>query len=168
MSAAEKIAAFPTQKLKGECELTGHEYPLVPPGEYEAVFSHYETNPRFSKKTDNVDVHTGGKVFCWFELDPYGNSGLPPGEKTMIFLPYNAKAIFKPFGRNGRFQMGKRSNCYKDYKQHIGPPGNSFSLNAFKGKLWNVVVKTVDRNEKQKKHSKEDRYSEIIQIQGLA
>lgn len=168
MSAARKIAQFPSQKVKGECELVGNEYPLIPPGEYEAVFSYFETNPRFSRKTQDPEIHAGGKVYLWFDVDPYGNGGLPPGENRLLFLPYNAKAIKKPFGRNGNLQMGKRSKCFKDYQRLIGKAGSTLSPSAYAGKLWKVRVKTVERNEKQKKHKPEDRYSEIVEIIGPA
>ena len=164
MSKDVNDVQMPDRNKFGECELVGNGFPLLEPGIYQALYSHCETSTRFSKKTEKKDVREGGKLYLWFEIDPYGAAGLSSAEQRLVFLPYNAKEIKKPFGKEGNFVMGRRSKFFKDYQCLFGEPGKSLTLNDYKNHLFLVRIDTVVRNEKKERHPHEAQYSVIVEI----
>lgn len=148
----------------GECELVGPEKHLIPEGDYEAVFTHYETAPIFIKKVR--EQSQGGKIYCWFRLDPYRTSKLDPREDYRLFIAYNAASLLAPFGRNGRFRMTRGKKFVKDYERLIGVVRrrDRISPNNLKGKLLKVHVHTVKRDHNQNEYGEASQYSVIDEI----
>ena len=145
--------------------LEGIDYPLIEPGQYEAYLVSYETGVRFARKVlgDNSYME-GGKIYMHFRIDPLNNAGLG-NQEIIIFMPFNAKTIIRPFGRNGEFTATRRSNYGKLMRRLIGPEKCSIATpNALKDKLFIVNVRTVEKDEKQRSLRKEERYSVIDEI----
>ena len=148
-----------------EVVLEGIDYPFIEPGQYEAYLVSYETGVRFARKVlgDNSYME-GGKIYMHFRIDPLNNAGLG-NQEIIIFMPFNAKTIIRPFGRNGEFTATRRSNYGKLMRRLIGPEKCSIATpNALKDKLFIVNVRTVEKDEKQRTLRKEERYSVIDEI----
>jgi hypothetical protein len=152
----------------GECQLLGPENVLIPAGIYQANYMHYETNGMFAKKSKATKSKLeGGKVYAWFWIDPYGEK-LDKSQRIELYMPWNATAVLFPLGKNGKFEMTRKTNYYKDYKRLIGiARSDRISPNAYKGKLWKVEVGTVKTNRNQKNHGETDCYSVIREIVGI-
>lgn len=128
----------------GECSLIGHERFLIPDGEYEAAYSHYETASVFTRKNKNTGEREGGKIYLIFDLDPLGNNHeIEKG--TKLFIAYNASKVHYPTGKNGKFDMTRGKKFVKDYEKHFGKikRRDRISPNAYKGKLVRVNVRRV-------------------------
>ena len=152
----------------GECELIGPEKFLIPEGDYEAIYSHYETSPIFIKK--NKHGSEGGKVFLWFRIDPYKSSELiDPRQDTRLFISYNASSVQTPTGRNGKFRMTRGKKFVKDYERLVGSTKrrDRISPNNFKGKLIKVHVHTVLQDRKQKAYAEDAHYSVIDELKEI-
>ena len=148
-----------------EMVLEGVDYPLIEPGQYEAYMVLYETSTRFAKKVPGDNAYMeGGKVYVHFRIDPLNNAGLG-NEEIIVFMPFNAKTIIRPFGRNGKFTAARRSNYGKLMRRFFGTEESSGATpNALKDKLFIVNVRTVEKDEKQRRLRKEERYSVIDKI----
>ena len=148
-----------------EMVLEGIDYPLIEPGQYEAYLVSYETSTRFAKKVPGDNTYMeGGKVYMHFRIDPYNNTGLG-NEEIIVFMPFNAKTIIRPFGRDGKFTAARRSNYGKLMRRFFGIEESSGATpNALKDKLFIVYVRTVEKDEKQRRLRKEERYSVIDKI----
>ena len=144
--------------------LEGIDYPLIEPGQYEAygVIRNGRKIPR--KVLGDNSYMEGGKIYMHFRIDPLNNAGLG-NQEIIIFMPFNAKTIIRPFGRNGEFTATRRSNYGKLMRRLIGPEKCSIATpNALKDKLFIVNVRTVEKDEKQRTLRKEERYSVIDEI----
>ena len=166
MSAVAKQAQSQVTVIDaGECQLIGPERFLIPEGEYEALFTHYETAPLFIKNVRGT--HEGGKVFCWFRIDPYKNSQLiDPREDVRLFISYNASSLQIPYGKNGRFNMTRGKKFVKDFERLIGTAKRRDRIypSNFKDKLLKVQVHTVTRDKEQKDYSERSHYSVVDEI----
>ena len=156
----------------GECQLTGHNFPRIPAGDYEAAYSHYETAAVFSKKIkgDKTTLQ-GGKIYLHFDIDPFRNSDvLNPKENIKLFISYNAASVTVPFGKNGKFRMTRGKNFVKDFERLIGSVKRRgrISPNTFKGMLLKVHVRDVTHGSNKKdKYSEENYYSVINQLKEI-
>ena len=148
-----------------EMVLEGIDYPLIEPGQYEAYLVSYETSTRFAKKVPGDKTYMqGGKVYMHFRIDPLNNAGLGDQE-IIVFMPFNAKTIKRPYGRNGKFTAARRSNYGKLMRRFFGIGESSGATpNALKDKLFILNVRTVEKDEKQRRLRKEERYSVIDKI----
>lgn len=125
----------------GECSLIGHERFLIPDGEYEAAYSHYETASVFTKKNKKNGEREGGKVYLTFDIDPLGNNR-EIEEGIKLFIAYNTSRVHSPTGKSGRFDMTRGKKFVKDYERLFGKikRRDRISPNAYKGKLVRVNV----------------------------
>ena len=99
-----------------------------------------------------------------FRIDPYNNAGLG-NQEIIAFMPFNAKTIKRPFGRNGKFTAARRSNYGKLMRRLLGTKTcTRVTPNALRDKLFIVNVRTVEKDEKQRPLRKEERYSVIDKI----
>ena len=148
-----------------EVVLEGIDYPFIEPGQYEAYMVSYVTSTRFAKKVPSDSSHMkGGKIYAHFRIDPLNNAGLG-NEKIVVFMSFNAKTIKKPYGRNGKFTAARRSNYGKLMRRFFGTEESTGATpNALKDKLFVVSVRTVEKDEKQRRLRKEERYSVIDKI----
>ena len=148
-----------------EVVLEGIDYPLIKPGQYEAYLVSYETSTRFAKKVPEDNTYMeGGKVYMHFRIDPLNNAGLG-NQEIIVFMSFNAKTIIRPFGRNGKFTAARRSNYGKLMRRFFGTEESTGATpNALKDKLFVVSVRTVKKDEKQRRLRKEERYSVIDKI----
>ena len=154
----------------GDCTFEGQDYQLIGKGIYEAVYQHYETSRNFSIRGPGPKRLQGGKLYLWFLVDPYGNQGLPPDEKHLLFMAFNCKSVRVPCGKSGKFVMGRRSRWAKLCKRlqtEFKIPGTG-SPNELKERVFTVSVRTVTHNQKQRSHAEHDRYSVIEEIVGMA
>ena len=156
----------------GECELTGHNFPRIPEGDYDAIYSHYETAPIFSKRIKGEkDTLQGGKIYLHFNIDPFRNSdALDPNENIKLFIAYNAASVIAPFGRNGKFRMTRGKDFVKAYERLYGSVKRRgrISPNTYKGMLLKVHVRDVThRSNKMDKYSEDCYYSVIDKIKEI-
>ena len=142
----------------GECSLIGHERFLIPDGEYEAAYSHYETASVFTKKNKKTGEREGGKVYLIFDIDPLGNNQKIE-EGTKLFIAYNTSRVHNPTGKSGKFDMTRGKKFVKDYEKLFGKikKRDRISPNAYKGKLVRVNVRRV----------KDQSYSLIEEVQEI-
>lgn len=115
----------------------GTAQPFIPPGEYVAVFHHYETMKMF--KTP--------KLFMHFEIVDIG-----PYCGTKLYAPFRVAGLIGKEGRNGRFKLGIRSELFltlcRLQPKVIRP--DRISLRGFKGPLFKIRVRTVDKDYRQR------------------
>ncbi len=168
MSARDNLAYLPQKQQQDECLLIGPENLLIPEGIYEATYLHHETCGMYGKRLkDDKSKLADGKVYLWFWIDPYAEK-LSPSEKVELYMPYNASSVFHPIGKGGRFEMSRKKKYFKDYKRLLGVLRSDRTSPAqFKGKLFRVRVGTVETNERQKKHAKDEHYSVIRELIGI-
>lgn len=162
-----KREGFVTELDAGECLLIG-ERERIPQGEYQAVYSHYETAAIFSSSIKGEKkIRTGGKVYLWFKIDPYKNSEqIDPRINIKLFISYNAASIIHPFGKNGKFRMTRGKRFVQDYEKLFGSVRrrDRISPNNYKGKLLKVHVDDVVKDSKQYKYSEDQFYSVIDKL----
>lgn len=156
----------------GECELTGHSFARIPAGDYEAMYSHFETAPVFSKRIKgDKETLQGGKIYLHFNIDPFRNSDvLDPKENIKLFISYNAASVVAPFGKNGKFRMTRGKYFVKDFERLIGSVKRRgrISPNIYKGMLLKVHVRDVtNRSNKKDKYSEDCYYSVIDQLKEI-
>lgn len=154
----------------GECLLIG-ERERIPEGNYQATYSHYETAGIFSSgiKGDKK-IRSGGKVYLWFNIDPFKNSKqIDARENIKLFLSYNAASIIHPFGKNGKFRMTRGKKFVQDFERLIGSVKrrDRISPNAYKNKVLNVHVSDVTRSSNQQKYEEEQYYSVIDKLNNI-
>lgn len=166
MDALENNADYSREINSGECKLLGPENILIPPGIYQASYLHHETCGMYSRKMKGEKSRLkGGKVYLWFQIDPYREKLV---EMVELYLPYNTTSVEYPFGKGGKFEMTRKTNYYKDHKRLFGVSRDDrISPSAFRGKLIEVKVGTVEITEKQKARKVEDQYSVIRGIIGF-
>jgi len=143
----------------GECSLIGHERFLIPDGEYEAAYSHYETASVFTRKNKKTGEREGGKVYLIFDIDPLGNNH-EIEEGTALFIAYNTSRVHTPTGKGGKFDMTRGKKFVKDYEKLFRKieRRDRISPNAYKGKLVRVNVRRV----KDQSYSVIDEVKEIL------
>ena len=148
-----------------EVVLEGIDYPLIEPGQYEAYLVSYETSTRFAKKVPEDNTYMkGGKIYMHFRIDPVNNAGLG-NQEIIVFMSFNAKTIKKPYGKNGKFIAARRGKYGKLMLRFFGTEESTGATpNALKDKLFIVSVRTVEKDEKQRRLRKEERYSVIDKI----
>ena len=149
----------------GECQLIGPKRQLIPEGEYEATFDHYETTSLFTKKVKKV--REGGKVYLWFHIDPFNNSDqINSKDNIRLYISYNAASVQNPTGKNGKFKMTRAKKFVADYERLIGgvKRRDRISPNNYKGKMLRVRVRTVEKNRAQEKYSADECYSVIDEL----
>ena len=148
----------------GECELIGAR-DRIPKGDYQAQFSHYETSSIFSSRIKgDKNNRTGGKLYLWFNIDPYKNSNkIDPRGNIKLYISYNAASISTPFGKNGKFRMTRGKKFVQDYERFFGSVKrrDRISPNNYKGKLLNVHVEDVIKDRQQKDYTADQYYSVI-------
>jgi len=151
----------------GECLLVG-DRERIPVGNYQAIYSHYETACVFSSGIKGEKkIRAGGKVYLWFDIDPYKNSKqIDATENIKLFMSYNAASIIQPFGKNGKFKMTRGKKFVQDFERLIGSVKrrDRISPNAYKGKLLNVHVNDVTRSSTQGKYTEDQYYSVIDKL----
>lgn len=151
----------------GECGLIG-ERERIPKGEYQAAYSHYETAAVFSCGIKGEkEIRRGGKVYLWFNIDPYKNSALIDARDNIkLFVSYNAASITRPFGKNGKFKMTRGKRFVQDYEKFFGSVKrrDRISPNKYKGKLLKVHVDDVTRDSGQHKYPEDQFYSVIDEL----
>ena len=117
----------------------------------------YETSTRFAKKVPEDNTYE--KFICIANNAGLGN------QEIIVFMSFNAKTIKKPFGKNGKFTAARRGKYGKLMRRFFGTEESTGSTpNALKDKLFIVSVRTVEKDEKQRRLRKEERYSVIDKI----
>jgi hypothetical protein len=123
----------------------------VPPGAYEATFVQHET--------DNKAFGGTPKIYLHFQL-------MDPGfmEKT-LYKAYNVKELIGKPGRNGKFKLNKGQDltlllCKIDPTVRL----DRISLRLLSGCSWNVSVRTVTKDYKQRELPEQLQYSVIDEI----
>jgi len=125
--------------------------PLIPAGEYVASFSHYETKRMF--KTP--------KLFLHFEvMDPGPHYG------TKLYSVFRASGLIGKEGKNGRFKVRTRSELFLTLcrLQPNAVRPDRISLRSFKGALFRVRVRTVEKDYRQRALPEFLRYSVVDSI----
>ena len=85
----------------------------------------------------------GGKIYVHFRIDPLNNAGLG-NQEIIVFMPFNAKTIKRPFGRNGNFTATKSSNYRKLMRRLFGIEEYTGAIpSALKDKLFIVNVRSI-------------------------
>jgi hypothetical protein len=168
LSVKSPIQEQPITELdSGECQLLGARE-RIPKGDYQAIYSHYETAGVFSSGIKGEKkIRTGGKVYLWFNIDPYKNSEkIDPRENIKLYASYNAASIIHPFGKNGKFRMTRGKRFVLDYEKLHGSVRrrDRISPNNYKGKLLKVHVNDVVRDSKQHKYAADMFYSIIDEL----
>lgn len=115
----------------------GTARPLIPPGEYVAVYLYYETKKMF--KT--------AKLFMHFEIVDLG-----PYCGTKLYAPFRVAGLIGKEGKNGRFKVGMRNELFltlcRLQLKVIRP--DRISLRAFKGALFKIRVRAVGKDYRQR------------------
>ena len=146
--------------------LVGMDYPLIREGSYEAVLLTWETSSRYAKKNlDNPSILKGGKIYLHWHIDPYNNAGVGKDE-VIVFMAFNANTVHLPLGDKGRFTASRRSNYGKLIKKQLGRSQSSKAATPdfFFGKLYEVNVRTVVNDEKQKPIPADEQYSIVDRV----
>jgi hypothetical protein len=85
----------------------------------------------------------GGKIYVHFRIDPLNNAGLS-NQEIIVFMPFNAKTIKRPVGRNGKSTATKSSNYRKLMRRLFGIEEYTGAIpSALKDKLFIVNVRTI-------------------------
>jgi len=115
----------------------GTPQPLIPPGEYVAVFLYYETK----------NMYKTPKLFMHFEIVDLGAYC-----RTKLYAPFRVAGLIGKEGRNGRFKLGIRSELFltlcRLQPKVIRP--DRISLRGFKGALFKIRVRTVEKDYRQR------------------
>jgi len=125
--------------------------PHIPAGEYVASFSHYETKRIF--KTP--------KLFLHFEV-----IGPGPYCGTKLYCVFRASSLVGKEGKNGRFRVRTRSELFLTLCR-LQPDTfrpDRISLRGFKGALFRVRVRTVEKDYLQRALPEFLRYSVVDSI----
>lgn len=124
---------------------------LIPPAEYVAVFHQYETKNMF--KTPKLFMH-----FEIVELGPYCG--------TKLYAAFRVAGLIGKEGKNGRFKVGMRSELFltlcRLQPKVIRP--DRISLRGFKGALFKIRVRTVDKDYRQRPLPEFLKYSVVDSI----
>lgn len=123
--------------------------PLVPPGEYQLVYVHYET----------FQFCRTAKVAVWFriiDMGPYFGKELP--------RYYNVRKLKGKVCKSGNFQAKRSGDLVKEFCTIANWRPNRldrFSFERFKGKIIKGRIGVVDRDYQQKPLHELARYSKV-------
>ena len=146
------IRALPKRAIEGEIIFdTSNRAPLIPPGDYEAIYIHHETTIVFKCP----------KVFVWFRVVSPG-----PAFDTMVYRAYRVKKLTTKQGKNGGFMPSRGSDIYHDLGRilNIRLRPDRVSAAALRGVVCSVRVRTVEKDYKQRPILEWDRYSVIDKL----
>jgi hypothetical protein len=146
------VRALPPRAVEGEITFdTSNRAPLIPPGEFQAMYVHHET--KF--------IYQCPKVFVWFRIVSPG-----PAFDAMVYRAYRVKALTTKQGKNGVFKASRGSDIYYDLghilKIRMRP--DRVSATALRGVVCSVRVRTVTRDFKQRPIPAWGHYSVIDQL----
>jgi hypothetical protein len=131
---AEKVRAL----VIADCEVDfGKEWPLIPDGTYEAIFTGHETSLLFGR-APKIYLHF--RLVCSAEHD---------GKELYRAYPVNALKG-KP-GRNGRFKLTKHQDLYKTLCRLLDLQARTdrLSLQGLKGRVLRIRTRTVKTDYRQ-------------------
>ena len=78
-----------------------------------------------------------------FRIDPLNNAGLS-NQEIIVFMPFNAKTIKRPVGRNGKSTATKSSNYRKLMRRLFGIEEYTGAIpSALNDNLFIVNVRTI-------------------------
>src|SRR3569832_1304309 len=115
----------------------GTPQPLIPPGEYVAVFLYYETK----------NMYKTPKLFMHFEIVDLGAYC-----RTKLYAPFRVAGLIGKEGRNGRFKLGIRSKLFLTLNRlqpKVIRPDRK-SQRSKKGALFKIRVRTVEKDYRQR------------------
>ncbi len=132
----------------------GEELPLLPDGEYEAMYVRHTTREQFGTS----------KAVFYFEVMDYGK-----WHGVQLERFYNVERLTSKRGKNGSFVPALRGSFMIDYCVCFGLPKrrDRISLSKFKGKIFTIKVRAVKRNHVQRKYPECMQYSVIDSIIGV-
>ena len=142
-------------------EIDGQRWPLVPDGQYVAVFVHHET-ARMFRTRDNPDGTC--KCFLHFKL-------IGPGEYVNMRL-YRAVRVSGLIGKpakHGRFRLRQRSDLFVEMARLFGNTRrlDRLSLKWLRPVLLRVTVRTVKRDYRQRELPQILWYSVVSSIDSI-
>ena len=134
----------------GFVELEGDGKPLVPDGQYEAVFEYHET--AFILRTK------AAKVFLRFRI-------VTPGEHegVKLFRAYRVAKLRSKPGKHGSFSLTRGQDLFFDLCRwlDIRQRPDRVSLHDLRGKVWRIRTRTVSRDFRQRELPGFARYSVV-------
>ena len=130
---------------------TANRAPSIPPGCYEAIYTHHET--KF--------IYQCPKVFVWFRIVSPG-----PAFDTMVYRAYRVRALTTKQGKNGGFKASRGSDVYHDLGRilDIRLRPDRVSATALRGVVVSVSVRTVVKDHRQRPLLAWDQYSVIDKL----
>jgi len=139
-------------------ELDGDRLVQIAPGRYEATFVRHELR----------SLYGGGalKLVLWFRV-------VSPGQAFGVSVPkyYNVKKRAGSSERGQSFVVGGKSDFFRDYVRLLDlmpQRKDRMSPDRFRGKVFEVQVRFVERDSKQNRIAKGARYTVIDQIIRIA
>lgn len=144
-----------------DIEIEGQRWPIVPDGQYVAVFTHHETAQMFRTR----DKPEGTcKCFLHFKL-------MGPGEYTgvRLYRAVRVSSLVGKVGKHGRFKLRPRSDLFIEMARLFGDTRrlDRLSLKWLRTVLLRVTVRTVKRDYKQRELPAVLRYSVVATIDGI-
>lgn len=126
----------------------------IPPGEYRLAYCDYRTAVAFGQ--DRVVVR--------FKVADFGEQFGHQLERW-----YRVKRLRSKPKKYGRFDVGRRSDLYREYVALFGEPGRGdrISFAGLKGKQVVAKVRTVTHDKDQNELPAELRYSVIDELLGI-
>ena len=145
------VVSLPAQD---DIELDGKIWPLIPNGEYLAMYHRHDTKRMFGTL----------KVFLHFEIVDPG-----PYNGTKLYRAYNAVDVRHGKKRGRKFKLRPRSQLYLDLCRLYG--GNHrrdrISLTALKSLVLRVRVRTVEKDYRQRPLPEALQYSVVGDLLGV-
>ena len=137
-----------------DIELDGKIWPLIPDGEYLAMYHRHDTKRMFGTL----------KVFLHFEIVDPG-----PYNGTKLYRAYNAVDVRHGKKRGRKFKLRPRSQLYLDLCRLYG--GNHrrdrIGLTALKSLVLRVRVRTVEKDYRQRPLPEALQYSVVGDLLGV-
>ena len=123
----------------------------IPPGQYEATFTHHET----------AIVFKSAKLFVWFRLVDPG-----PYFGVAIYKAYRVKALTGPPRRNGGYIIGRNSDVAKMLVKTCDVKNRPDRLSAhmLAGKVLTISVRTVTTDYRQRSIPEALQYSVVADV----
>lgn len=135
--------------IRFECD----ERPLLPDGEYQAVYVHHETHYTFRTP----------KVYIWFRVVTQGE-----WFGKMLYRPYRVKSLTGKPRKNGGFHVRRGSDLFMDLARVLEMKArpDRVSASVLAGRVWRVRTRTVTRDYMQRLLPEWMRYSVVETIIG--
>lgn len=127
--------------------------PSIPPGSYEAIYTHHETSLVFNT----------AKVFVHFKVVEGEHTGVK------LYRAYRVKSLRGKPRRNGSFKVGHSHDLFRDYVSLMEAKErpDRISLRRLKGCVLTIKVRTVKKDYRQRELIPLLFYSVVDSIEGL-